>query len=287
MGGTGKTPAVRWIARWLRDRGIRVSLISRGYGAHDGARNDEALELEEHLPDVPHLQDPDRVRAAKIAIEELDTQLILLDDAFQHRRIARDLDIVLIDALEPFGYGHVFPRGMLREPISGLSRADLIVLSRADQVEASQREAIRRKIIQYNSDAAWIEMAHAPSRLCSASQRELPVDALANQPVAAFCGIGNPDGFRRSLENCGYRLHDFREFPDHHAYTRPDLEQLVAWASAMNDNTAIVCTQKDLVKIGLERLGQKPLWALAIDAMILSGHTELERELQLLVNQIR
>ena len=113
-GGTGKTPLVEWLARWFRAAGVRVTLISRGYAAEKGARNDEAMELEQRLPDVPHLQNPDRVQAARIAVEELDCQLIILDDAFQHRAIARDLDIVLIDATEPFGYGHLLPRGLLR-----------------------------------------------------------------------------------------------------------------------------------------------------------------------------
>jgi tetraacyldisaccharide 4'-kinase len=90
VGGTGKTPMVEWLARWFRERGVRVALISRGYGAEAGSRNDEALELEQKLPDVPHLQNPDRVEAAQTAIDEFETQLILLDDAFQHRRIHRE-----------------------------------------------------------------------------------------------------------------------------------------------------------------------------------------------------
>ena len=114
LGGTGKTPMVEWIARHLRAQNVRVTLISRGYGAEAGAANDEALELEQKLPDVPHLQNPDRVAAARTAVDKLDCQLILLDDGFQHRRLGRDLDIVLLDALEPFGFGHVFPGGMLR-----------------------------------------------------------------------------------------------------------------------------------------------------------------------------
>src|SRR5206468_2100509 len=97
LGGTGKTPMVEWIGRWLLERGVRVTLISRGYGAADGSRNDEALELEQKLPGVPHLQNPDRVAAARVAVDEFDCQAILLDDGFQHRRLRRDLDIVLLD----------------------------------------------------------------------------------------------------------------------------------------------------------------------------------------------
>ena len=116
---------VEWIARWFRRHNVRVSIVSRGYRAEEGGRNDEARELEQKLPDVPHVQNPDRVAAAQIAVEELETQLIVLDDGFQHRRLARDVDIVLLDALEPFGFEHVFPRGTLREPLAGLRRADV------------------------------------------------------------------------------------------------------------------------------------------------------------------
>ncbi len=123
LGGTGKTPLVEWLARWFADRGVRVVLVSRGYGALPGQPNDEALELAQSLPQVPHLQNRDRVQAALEAIGELGAQLILLDDGFQHRRLARDLDLVLVDALEPFGFGHVFPRGTLREPLAGWRRA--------------------------------------------------------------------------------------------------------------------------------------------------------------------
>jgi tetraacyldisaccharide 4'-kinase len=122
LGGTGKTPMVEWLARWYRRRGVRVTLLSRGYG-HEGGINDEGLVLEENLPDVPHLQDPDRVRLAEIAAVELEAELIVLDDGFQHRRLARDLDLVMLDALDPFGLRRLFPRGLLREPIRALRRA--------------------------------------------------------------------------------------------------------------------------------------------------------------------
>ena len=139
LGGTGKTPMVEWLARWYRRRDVRVALISRGYG-HAGGINDEGLVLEENLPDVPHLQDPDRVRLADIAVAELETELIILDDGFQHRRLARDLDLVMLDALDPFGLGRLFPRGLLREPVSSLRRASAVILSRADLLEpAAQR----------------------------------------------------------------------------------------------------------------------------------------------------
>jgi len=173
MGGTGKTPMVEWIARWLKEHGLRVVLISRGYRSKDGAGNDEALELEQKLPDVPHLQNPDRVAASRIAIEEHDAQVILLDDGFQHRRLRRDLDLVLLDALEPLGYGHVFPRGMLREPKSGLRRAHVVCLTRADLVTHNERLDLREEVGRLAPLADWLEAAHSPRTLLHAKARSL------------------------------------------------------------------------------------------------------------------
>ncbi|MBU6174878.1 MAG: tetraacyldisaccharide 4'-kinase, partial [Planctomycetes bacterium] len=124
-GGTGKTPTVAFLAKWFRAQNKRVAILSRGYGAGSDGRNDEAKELEITLPDVPHLQSPDRIASARIAVDELGMELLLLDDGFQHRRIGRDLDIVLLDAREPFGFGHLLPRGLLREPLRSLKRADV------------------------------------------------------------------------------------------------------------------------------------------------------------------
>jgi tetraacyldisaccharide 4'-kinase len=284
LGGTGKTPLVEWIARWFRKRGVRVSIVSRGYGAEAGSRNDEARELERKLPDVPHVQDADRAAAAKIAVEELETQLIVLDDGFQHRRLGRDLDIVLLDALEPFGFEHVFPRGTLREPLAGLCRADAAILSRADMLEPAERENIRRRVAQIAPKAAWAEIRHAPLELLSALGRAAPLDELRGGKIAAFCGVGNPAGFRHTLESCGYEVAGFRDFPDHHRYTRDDIESLSAWARSL-DAEAALCTHKDLVKIGLENLAGKPLWALSVAMEFLAGSEAVEAMLQVLADR--
>jgi tetraacyldisaccharide 4'-kinase len=138
LGGTGKTPMVEWVCRWFRERAVRATIASRGYGGQAGL-NDEGRVLEDNLPDVPHLQGRDRVELARIAVEELEAEVLVLDDGFQHRRLARDLDIVLLDALEPFGFGRLFPRGLLREPPSSLRRADVVVLTRSDLVDVETR----------------------------------------------------------------------------------------------------------------------------------------------------
>jgi tetraacyldisaccharide 4'-kinase len=279
LGGSGKTPMVEWLARWLRARDVRVTIISRGYGAEAGAQNDEALELEERLPDVPHLQNPDRVEAARVAIEEFECQAIVLDDGFQHRRLARDLDLVLIDALEPFGFGHIFPRGTLREPLAGLRRAHAVALSRADLVEPTERARLKEAVKRYAPNAVWLEVAHAPRRLVSSTGETRSLDDLAGQRVAAFCGIGNPAGFRRTLERLGATIVGFREFPDHHAYDRADIEALAEWAERL-DAALLVCTAKDLVKLRVERVGTRPLWAIGIELEILAGLNDFETLLE-------
>lgn len=282
LGGTGKTPAVEWLARWLAARGLRVALVSRGYGARHGGANDESLELAQKLPGVPHVLDRDRVRGARRAIEEFGCHVIVLDDAFQHRRIHRDLDIVLVDALEPFGFGHVFPRGTLREPLAGWRRADIIVLARAESVDAAARAAIRAQVARYAPTAIWAEASYVPQRLVAADGHEWPIAHLAGRRIAAFCGIGNPAGFRRSLAGLEYEVVAFREFADHFAYPPRDVEELARWADRLGVE-GVVCTCKDLVKIGDRYGAATPLWALASRLEFLSGQAELEAALRRVV----
>jgi tetraacyldisaccharide 4'-kinase len=279
LGGTGKTPLVRWIAQWFRDRGIPAAVVSRGYGAQSGDANDEALELRRLLPDVPHVQNADRVAAARKAVAEFGCRAIVLDDGFQHRRIGRDFDIVLLDALSPFGFGHVFPRGTLREPIEGLRRADVVVLSRADLLDPAQREEIWRTVRAHAPTAICAEAVHAPRSLISAGGERMPLDATWDQPVAALCGIGNPTGFRHTLEQCGCQTAGFREFPDHHRYTPRDVQRLARWADEL-EVSAVLCTCKDLVKLAVDRLGDKPLWAVRIEIEFLTGQAALESRLR-------
>ena len=316
LGGTGKTPMVRWLAEWFKKQGIHAAVVSRGYGAAAGEANDEALEMRLLLPDVPHLQNPDRVAAAREAISKHDCRLVVLDDGFQHRRIARDLDIVLLDASAPFGYGHVFPRGMLREPISGLRRADAVILSRADLIAPDEREAIWQIVRRHAPKAIRAEAIHAPTKGVrnllgcskgvgslftsgataglSSSVGDICLNNTAgqassgthiqqsNNSVAAFCGIGNPAGFRHTVEQCGCTIVDFREFPDHHRYTPDDLKSLARWADGL-DVSAVLCTCKDFVKINRDRLGGKPLSAVRIEMEFLDGREALESLLKKLL----
>jgi tetraacyldisaccharide 4'-kinase len=279
LGGTGKTPTVEWLGLWFAKRGVRVGLVSRGYGSQSGQPNDEALELAQKLPGVPHVLDPDRVRGARRAIDEFGCQLVLLDDAFQHRRLARDFDIVLIDALEPFGFGHVFPRGTLREPLSGWSRADALVLTRAELVDEPRRAEIRGRALAIAPRAIWLEATHAPRVLRTARGDEQPLDSVKGNRVAAFCGIGNPDGFRHALVGCGYDLVGMRTFADHFAYPPHDLDQLARWVGEL-DVAAALCTHKDLVKIGDRWTSDTQLLALSSRLEIRAGESELEARLE-------
>jgi tetraacyldisaccharide 4'-kinase len=145
-GGTGKTPLVAFLANWFQDQGQKPAILSRGYRAVDGGPNDEKLVLDLLCPGIMHLQNPDRVASARHAVTAQQVQVLVLDDGFQHRRLARDLDLVLIDATCPWGYGAVLPRGLLREPRSGMKRADLAIITRADQVSEADRRRIQDEI---------------------------------------------------------------------------------------------------------------------------------------------
>ena len=281
VGGTGKTPAVAWIARWLRDRDIQVALLSRGYGADDNLQNDEALLLEEILPDVPHLQGPDRVETGKTAIDELESQLILLDDGFQHRRLARDLDLVLIDATCPWGHGHLLPRGLLREPVAGLKRAHAVLLTRCDQVDAVRLAELRNLLKNKFPDLPVVLTRHQAVGLAREGEEELlPLVTLRGRDVAAFSGIGRPEAFRKTLEQIGARVVDHRVFPDHFAYDRDSVRELRLWASSLPEGTVMACTRKDLVKLRMSDLGGRPLYAPHVELEILEGGEILETLLE-------
>jgi tetraacyldisaccharide 4'-kinase len=278
LGGTGKTPCVEWVARYFRERDVRVAILSRGYGSEAG-RNDEALVLEDNLPDVPHMQGPDRSKLAADAVEELETELLVLDDGFQHRRLHRDLDVVLIDATRPPTRDYLFPRGTLREPASSLRRAGAIVLTRADQVPPSELDGLRVWLAQRWSNTPVATTEHRPMELICAGEERQPVERLAGAVVGAFCGIGNPDGFRRTLEGLGATVGAFRTFPDHHAYTHDDVTDLARWAGTLPADARLVTTQKDWVKLRVSELGGRKLCAVRIGLHFRDGQGEFARVL--------
>ncbi len=287
-GGTGKTPACALFAKWFRARGIRVAILSRGYRALQDGTNDEARELELQLPDVPHLQSPDRCAMAELADQELGMQLLLLDDGFQHRRLHRDLDVVLIDATEPFGYGHLLPRGLLREPIRSLRRADIVIATRSDQVQRPRLSELRNVVQRYNPKAAWLEAEHAAVQLVGAEGQSFSPEALSGRKVIGLSAIGNPRGFEKTLSRYGASVIEHCIFPDHHPYTREDLQALEAkWSTAPDKPEWIVCTGKDLAKLEVSRLAGVPVLALQVKMKIVTGEAILDEHLERILALVR
>ncbi|MDB5342596.1 MAG: tetraacyldisaccharide 4-kinase [Schlesneria sp.] len=277
-GGTGKTPTAAWLANWLVAEGYRPGLLSRGYRsleqdktttAEIPAGNDEKMVLDRLCPNVPHLQQRDRVASGRRLVQESGCNVLILDDGFQHRRLHRDLDAVLIDALQPWGFDHVLPRGLLREIKSGLRRADLIVITRADQCTAAERQAIKSELQRIRGTPDCVEIAFAPTRLVGLDGSVQPVTWAATQPGLAFCGIGNPDGFRRTLSAIGATA-ELKVFPDHHHYQAADLEALAERARAVSAEV-VLSTLKDLVKIRPNSWMGPPLYAVEIGVHFLSG----------------
>ncbi len=285
VGGTGKSPMVAWLAHWLRERHIRVAVLSRGYGQLDNGLNDEALEFELKFPDVPHLQHPDRVASALLAEEELDMQVLLLDDGFQHRRLARDLDIVLLDATHPPAGNWLLPGGLMREPLISLSRAHVIVFTRADQTNAMQLTALEKQVQHYAPLATRLTAKHQPAWLMVDQERG-SLQRLQGADVLAFCAIGNPDSFFRSLNTLGANVLDTRAFNDHHAFTAEDMASLADWGRNYPTAQLMVCTMKDWVKIQESSLGGVELAAVQIEMEFISGQAELETRLELLLKAL-
>ncbi len=286
-GGTGKTPLVIWVCRQLRRLDRRVAIVSRGYGAaHNGDRtskpNDEAMELGQRLPDVPHLQAPDRVVAARIAIEELETEAIVMDDGFQHRALGRDLDIVVVDATAPFGYGYLLPRGLLREPVKNIARADFVVLSRCDQVTQEELSRTETQLRQHRPDLPIARTKVQPAKWMQYDGQEKELSEFAASPaggatpmkVFVCCAIGNPNSFLNTVSSTGATIVGQTFFPDHHLYSRDDIDA-VAQAAIEKGAAAIVCTHKDLVKVGVNQFKGLPIYALVAEIVFLDGEAEL------------
>lgn len=284
-GGTGKTPMVAYFAEALRQRGYHPGIISRGYRSLTDQTNDERLVLEQLVPGVPQVLNRDRVAGARTAIQEHGCDVILLDDGFQHRRLQRDLDVVLIDATRPWGFGHLLPRGLLREPLSSLRRADLVLITRCDQVSGDELSAIRQTLLKHRGTSDSVEVRFVPRQLRNARGEVCSLSALRTETCLPFCGIGNPEGFRRLLAGLGVAEPPI-VFPDHHHYRPDDLVQLVQRADEANASVCVT-TQKDLVKFSDSRLSGKPLWAVEIAAEVVSGGALLDRALNSLPPALR
>lgn len=285
-GGTGKTPIVCFIASWFAQRGVRVAIVSRGYGRGEADANDEAMELQSRLPDVPHVQDPDRVAASRIAIDRHGAGLIVMDDGFQHRRLDRDLDIVVIDATCPFGFDHLLPRGLLREPVGNLRRADLVMITRSDAVDPSRIAEIEQRVRQYQPAIPLVRCKHEPTHLLTFPETRSPIDELSRVKVAVLSAIGNPAAFEATVESCGAEIVNSRRLADHDSYAPETVNALRQWIESLGDRIErIVCTHKDLVKLKTTELSGRPLQAIVIELTVVSGRESLEASLEQILNQ--
>ena len=241
--------------------------------------NDEKLVLDRLCPGVPHLQQRNRVNSACRAIAEFGCNVLLLDDGFQHRRLHRDLDLVLVDALKPWGYGHVLPRGLLRESMSGLRRADLVVITRADQCSPDQLQSLRDELRRIRGIDDCVEVTFKPTHLVDVNWQSHALSSVVGKKAFAFCGIGNPDGFRKTVSSLGVNCDLIQEFPDHHHYQADDLAKLTK-AARDNSVDVVFTTQKDIVKISPEAWLGQPLFAVEIGVEFISGREFLESRLR-------
>jgi tetraacyldisaccharide 4'-kinase len=283
VGGTGKTPLVVWLAGHVQSKGLRVAILTRGYKAtnqeseiENQKYSDEPALLATVCPGVPVIVNPDRVAGADRAIGEHSAQVLILDDGFQHRRLARDIDIVTIDATSPFGFDKLLPAGLLREPVAALRRAHAVVMTRCDQASRERLAQIERRIQGVNPRAIVSMSVHKPVGAVSLSGAQISLEELQGRKVYAFCGLGNPEAFFETTRGLGCVLVERESFDDHHDYTSHCLDRICRQARQRNADY-ILTTQKDWTKI--LRLpvsaGAPPLACLAVELTFIAGADRL------------
>lgn len=301
-GGTGKTPVVEVFARTLSENGRKVAILSRGYRSKkrtfreklvhifrnrkietppkvvsDGRNlllnseyaGDEPYMLASNLPDVAVVVDKDRVKSGIYAIDNFQSDVIILDDGFQYLMLKPHINIVLVDSSDPFGNGHVLPRGILREPIKNIRRADYIFLTKSDG--SHKIGHLKRFIRRHTRRAEIIECCHKPQYLVTLTGKDiLPLSSLKKAKVAALSAIARPDSFERFLEDFGADLVLKDHFADHHRYTQQEIIDFVNQAKAAGAEM-IVTTEKDAVRIPRLDRCDVPILYLRIQIDILSG----------------
>jgi len=278
FGGTGKTPMVLALAQDLIKSGRRPAVLTRGYGRTGSEplvltgpeiqisanqAGDEPLELAQRLPGVPIVVDADRLRGARRAAE-LGADIVILDDGFQHLRLRRDLDLVLLDAGDPWGGNHLPPRGRLREPIGALGRASAVIITKVDVGADQPPQDIVRRIINIRPDMPIFAARLVPQRIRTEAGWVDPTE-LRGQRVFAVAGLGRPEGFRTLLDSAGAEVVGYRWFADHHPYGPEDR----AWITreAQKYGARVVTTAKDAVKLD----AFKGLWVVETMMQSLEG----------------
>ncbi|MBN1999351.1 tetraacyldisaccharide 4'-kinase [candidate division KSB1 bacterium] len=273
VGGTGKTPTVLFLAEYFSDK--KVCILSRGYKrdskgtviVSDGYNvlasipqaGDEPYMLACRLSNVPVVVDKNRVRGAQAAVERFKPDIILLDDGFQHRRLARDIDIVTVGFPRPFGNGFLLPAGPLREPVALLKRADVLWIN---SFMDKDYEIKKLKFVH------TINAGYKPVEI--RNNKNETIDGVRNLPVVGFCAIGNPAGFKKSLESLGVIVKKFINFRDHHMYTPEDIINIDTQFQS-SQAQLVLTTEKDWVKLPVTEL--KDHWYfLKIDLEIKNIH---------------
>ena len=239
LGGTGKTPFAIFLADHFTAAGRKPAVLTRGYGG------DESRMLKDELADVPVVVGQDRVRSALWAASA-GSDVVILDDAFQHRRIARDLDILMLDGARPFGNRHLFPRGTLREPASAIERADMLVLTKTDRISSAERESLAEDLAR--SGKPVILTRYRPTFFNDVTGAAYPPEFFRGKKVCLVSGIADADYFARMIEQLGAEITARRDHGDHHRYTRADVSA-ISGDLAAGGAEAVVVTRKDHVKL--------------------------------------
>lgn len=297
VGGTGKTTTVRWLVRALQEWGVRPVVLSYGYraGASKSEKNavtvvagpegvrepvevsgDEPQMLARSLPGTPLLIGRKRIQSGQRAWDEFRPDVCVLDDAFQYWRLKKDLEIVLINAANPFGYGRLLPAGMLREPLRGLRRADAVIITHAAALTPESRERLTKALRKWKPTMVIAEAVHVPVRLRDHHTGALlPLESLRGQRWLALCGLGQPESFEATLAEVGVAEAAPARFPDHHAYSQPELEASVARVRS-GGLAGIVTTEKDAVKIPAGWVSACSCYVLEVDLQFRSGQDAIE-----------
>jgi tetraacyldisaccharide 4'-kinase len=274
-GGTGKTPTVIMIARELQRLGKKPAVLTRGYKAPKGQKPDEVMVIESECPGVPVIVNPNRIEGGRHAIEKYGADVLVMDDGFQHRKLHRDLNIVLIDTTEPLGIPGVTPRGTWREPPHNLRRADLIILTRCEQVTAELVEYAAGLLTQWVTPRDIFLQSTKVTGVEDEMDRQVTI--APDTRVIAFAGIGNPEGFLHTARSQGMIVSAACWFDDHHHYEVPadfsPIEKLTAEKSVQ----AWVTTLKDWVKIRNVK-SPVPIWHVRIETRLEGHGEELFRE---------
>ena len=280
-GGTGKTPTVLHLLQELQKSNEKIAVVSRGYKKGKSEQfNDEGSMINAMFPEVLQFQNPDRYSAC-VEAKNAGATVIILDDGFSHLKLARDIDIVLIDATRPFSNFELLPRGLLREPLNSLKRASGIIITRSDQVDPEKLRRLRCKIEKYmTSDAKIMLASHEPVSFSDIFEsKTYGVNDFKGKKAVAFAGIGNPKSFKETCEEIGLETAEFIEFADHHSYSQSEIEDVINRAKEVGAEI-IVTTSKDAVKISkLPMKPNLPMFALEIKFMLNSEDDEKLKKL--------